>query len=421
MMRDDTLRLALAGLIAMAAALGIGRFVYTPILPAMVEALSLSKSQAGLIASANFLGYLAGALLAALPWLAPRRGTLIAALAVNAAALAAMGLTTDLYLHLALRLIGGVASAFVLVLASAMVLARLNAAGRSGLSALHFGGVGLGIAASSGVVAALGAAGAGWGDLWLASGILSLLALAAVAALMPDTRGAPAAAKTGAANGSPASLMALIAAYGLFGFGYVITATFIVAIVRGAPEIRPLEPYIWMVVGLAGAPSVAIWLRVAKGAGAKVHGAKGVAAKGVAVKGLGVLNAFALACIVEAAGVLASILWVSAAGILIAAVFLGGTFMAITALGLMAARDLAPASADRSIAWMTAAFGAGQIVGPSFAGLLFDRTGSFFMPSLAAAGALIVAAGLSLYAAAHRGRDAAPFSDLPRRQPGPGE
>jgi predicted MFS family arabinose efflux permease len=388
MTRDDSLRLALAGLIAMAAALGIGRFVYTPILPAMVEALSLSKSQAGLIASANFLGYLAGALLAVLPWLEPRRGTLFAALGVNAAALAAMGFTTDLYLHLALRLIGGVASAFVLVLASAMVLARLNAAGRSGLSALHFGGVGLGIAASSGVVAALGQAGADWRDLWIASGALSLLALAGVAVLMPALPSAPAAARTVAANGSPASLMALIAAYGLFGFGYVITATFIVAIVRGAPEIRPLEPYIWIVVGLSGAPSVAIWLRMAKGMGAKSKG---------------VLNAFALACIVEAAGVLASILWVSAAGILTAAVFLGGTFMAITALGLMAARDLAPSRADRSIAWMTAAFGAGQIIGPSFAGLLFDRTGSFFLPSLAAAGALIIAAGLSLYAAAQRG------------------
>jgi predicted MFS family arabinose efflux permease len=399
MMRDDTMRLALAGLIAMAAALGIGRFVYTPILPAMVEALSLSKSQAGLIASANFLGYLAGALLAALPWLAPRRGTLMAALGVNAAALAAMGLTTDLYLHLVLRLIGGVASAFVLVLASAMVLARLNAAGRSGLSALHFGGVGLGIAASSGVVAALGAAGADWGDLWIASGVVSLLALAGVAALMPDIRAAPAAAKVVAANGPPASLMALIVAYGLFGFGYVITATFIVAIVRGAPEIRPLEPYIWMVVGLSGAPSVAVWLRLEKV--------------------MGVLNAFALACIVEAAGVLASILWVSAAGILTAAVFLGGTFMAITALGLMAARDLAPSSADRSIAWMTAAFGAGQIVGPSFAGLLFDRTGSFFAPSLAAAGALIIAAGLSLYAAARRGGEAARLPDLPERRPSP--
>src|SRR5205823_3329381 len=140
-------RLAAGGFLAMAAAMGIGRFVYTPILPFMAESIGLTKPQAGLIASANFLGYLLGALAAASPFLAGgKRGWFIAGLAASALSTGAMGLVSGMAGFLLLRLGGGIASAFVLVFASALVLERLAAMDRPGLSALHFAGVGTGIA-----------------------------------------------------------------------------------------------------------------------------------------------------------------------------------------------------------------------------------------------------------------------------------
>jgi predicted MFS family arabinose efflux permease len=393
-MTKRPLFLSLGGLLAMAAGIGIGRFVYTPILPPMVEALHLSKSQAGLIASANFIGYLAGALLAAVRLPGSRRAWLLGWLAVNAICLGAMGLTTSMPLFLLLRLVAGTASAFILIFSSALVLDRLASAGRSGLSAVHFAGVGIGIVASAALVGTLG----DWRAMWIASGSLALLAGIAVAVIVPDDHPGPlVAARTAPFRLSPA-FAALAAAYSLFGFGYIITATFIVALVRESSQIAALEPYIWVTVGLAAAPSVALWGRL-----------------GVR---WGILNAFAAAALVEAIGVAVSVLWLTPASILLAAVFLGGTFMGLTALGLIAARETGIGDPRRRIALMTASFSAGQIVGPFFAGYAYDITGSLAMPSLVAVAALLVAALLAVVAdAQRRGADRTASASRTERRP----
>ena len=367
---------ALGGLLAIAAGIGIGRFVYTPILPPMVQALSLSKSAAGLIASANFLGYLIGALVAALPSLpGSRRAWVLGGLAVSAATTAAMGIASTFPEFLGLRLVGGAASAFVLIIGSTLVLEHLAQARRSELSALHFAGVGSGIAISAALVAGLLAFGQSWRVLWLASGALAAVALVAVVLLLPRGAAASHDSKPQARSKIGSGLRRLIIAYGLYGFGYVITATFIVAIVRATPAIRALEPVIWIVVGLSAAPSIGVWTRIARRAGLP--------------------TAFALACVVEAVGVMASVAWQTATGIFVAALLLGETFMGLTALGLIWARQLAAGDPRRALAMVTGAFGLGQIVGPAFAGMLFDRLGSFLVPSIAAALALLVAAALA--------------------------
>jgi predicted MFS family arabinose efflux permease len=95
---------------------------------------------------------------------------------------------------------------------------------------------------------------------------------------------------------------------------------------------------------------------------------------------------------VEALGVAASVLWLTPAGVLLAAALLGGTFMGLTALGLIRARRLSQGDPRRTLAVMTAAFGLGQIVGPAFAGVVYDATGSFLLPSLTAVSALMIGA-----------------------------
>lgn len=361
---------------ALAAAIGVGRFVYTPILPLMVEDLGLSRSAAGSIASMNFAGYLAGALAAASPVLrGSRRRWMIGALGASAATTAAMALFSSALAFSMLRFLGGFASAFVMVFASALVLERLAVSLRPSLPAVHFAGVGSGIAASAAIVSAMVATGAGWRALWVAGALLSLACLAGAAALIPDAA-EPVRMPQKDGGGNRSALRRLVAAYGLFGFGYVITATFLVAIVRGEPQLRPSEGYAWLIVGLAAAPSVAVWGWIARRTGNA--------------------RAYALACLLQAVAVAASVLSPSVTGIVCAALLLGGTFMGTTALGLIEARRLADGDPRRTLALMTASFGLGQIVGPAVAGTLSDATGSFIVPSLLASAALLVAATLTL-------------------------
>jgi predicted MFS family arabinose efflux permease len=367
--------IAIGGLIAMAVGIGIGRFIYTPILPSMLVSLDLSKSTAGLIASSNFAGYLIGAIGAmAIRLPGSRRAWLLGALLASTATTAAMGVTTSVATFLALRLAGGAASAFVLILASALVLDCLAAAGRPRLMALHFAGVGCGIAISATLVAVQFAAGASWAVTWQTSGAVSLLGTLAVALLLPSGEKSPSAPRSSGSTVREPRLRRFILAYGLFGFGYVITATFLVAIVRADPVIQSLEPVIWTIVGLAAAPSVVLWSSLARR--------------------IGIPTAFAIAALAEAVGVLASVVRPGTAGICLAALLLGGTFMGLTALGLMRGRELSPDN-PRVIAAMTGAFGVGQIIGPLVAGVLSDALGGFAMPSTMGAAALIAAAWLA--------------------------
>ena len=360
----------------MAVAMGIGRFVYTPILPGMMDELGLSPADAGWIASANYLGYLLGAFAAAGAWATGReRRIVLAGLVASAALAAAMGLTQSVFFFLAIRFLAGLASAFVMVFLSSIVLGRLKAAGRDDLQAKHFGGVGAGIAILSLMMMALVADAAHWQAGWFWAGGLSAAGLLAVALLVDRSPPATAAEPREPALPRSPTLTRLILAYGMFGFGYIVTATFLIAIVRQGEGGPLFEGAVWLVTGLAAFPSVYVWAGFARRFGPAM--------------------AFAVGCLLEAVGVAASVALGGLAGPIIGGFLLGGTFVAVTAYGLRAGQALAPQSPRRVFALMTGSFGIGQIVGPIVAGVLAEQTGNYFLPSMVAAAVLIAAAAIA--------------------------
>lgn len=393
--------LALAGSCSLAAGMGIGRFAYTPLLPAMQRDLELSIAAAGYVASANFLGYLLGALLAIRVSHERRSFWFIAGLAVSVATTFAMAPAQSPWVLGAIRVLAGWASAYIMIHGAAIALDALARAGRPMLFSLIAAGVGVGITMTALMTEVMSRAHASAATMWIALGVLAAVLALPASILRDPPRPQPmpqpepqpppgAVAHDTSHQPSPnerRALAWLTLAYGLLGFGYVITATFLVVIVRGTPEWRAWEMAVWLCVGLAGAPSNFFWMRVAQV--------------------IDPYRAMIAAYLLEAIGVMAAVIGGSLPMVMLGAVLLGGTFMAITAVGLTTARMLARGESGPTVARMTAAFGLGQIVGPGLGGWLAERSGSFLAPSVLAALVLIACAAMVMRARQELGLHAA--------------
>jgi MFS family permease len=389
------LAIALAGLVALGVAMGIGRFAFTPLLPMMMAEGSVSIAGASLLASANYLGYLLGALACTFqPWIARRLGwpsTVNAPRMVRGALVATALLTLGMALHLpaawpALRFAAGVGSAYAFLYTSAWCLEQLARRQQPAMGALIYVGPGAGIVASGLAASALVAVGAqasvGWGTFALLAVGLSALAWKvfdssnALPAPALATPSGPVAAPVPARAGAT-ELGALAFAYGLAGIGYIVTATFLPVIARQAlPESRWLDLF-WPLFGIGVMAGALLASRLRGGGDLRVR--------------------LAACYAIQAAGVAASLVSPTLAGFAIGSLLLGLPFTAITFFAMQEVRRLWPANAPSTMGLLTAMYGLGQIAGPPLAAALVARSGNAargFALSLWIASATLVAGAL---------------------------
>lgn len=364
---------AVGGLAALAVAMGIGRFAFTPILPMMQDEFGLTLAEGGWLASANYFGYLAGALSATLVADAARRGAIRLGLAAIALSTLAMGATDSFAAWMVLRFLPGFASAWVLVCVSAWSLERLGSAGRPALGGAVFAGVGAGIVLAGGVCLVLIQAGRASSAAW---SILGLIALAVALALWPVVGGGAVVAPIAKTDERDVpEFWRLVFCHGAFGFGYIIPATFLPVMAKQIVAEPLWFGLAWPVFGAAALLSTLAAARLTR-----LIGQREVWILGNMAMGIGVLVPIALPGL---------------AGIVIAATCVGGTFMVNTMVGMQEARAVAGPRATGLMAAMTAAFAAGQVAGPLVAALTVGPRGDF-SGSLALASVLLVASGVAL-------------------------
>lgn len=392
--------IAIAGLVALAVAIGIGRFAFTPILPMMLKDGVIDLPGASWLASANYLGYMLGALLCTLqPWLWARlpRLPLLAFSTLVRVGLGATGvLTLAMAWHVpalwpALRFAAGLTSAVVFVYTSGWCLSQLSRRGVPAMGGVIYAGPGAGIVVSgllaSGMLALHWTAATGWL-------ILGALAFGLSATVWTILRGGderlralgeprhPAAspARPPPKTSASGEMTLLALAYSLAGFGYIITATFLPVIARAALPGSAWLDLFWPIFGLGVMAGALLATRLPNEGDFRVR--------------------LAVCYVIQALGIVASLWSPSLAGFAIGSLMLGMPFTAITFFALQEVRRLRPASAASYIGLLTATYGVGQIVGPPLVALLLRRStsaGAGFTLSLEiAAGALLL--GAAMYA-----------------------
>ena len=356
-------RVAWAGAGGLVAAMGVGRFAFTPLLPVMQADHALTSSGGALVATANYAGYLAGAAALAV-W--PRVNTSLhlrawAVLLIGSEAL--MAVASGVGAFSALRFVAGVASAVVFV----GCISTVSAARRHGAStAVTFSGVGVGIALSGAVVAAIGSR-LGWQDLWLVSAALTAVFLLPmlVTDVQPEASAVSAHRERSAAH--RLTWRFLLVSYFLEGVGYIVIGTFLVAAVSAGSSAGEVGPLVWVVVGVAAAPSVALWTRCARRLGAH--------------------RVLVMALVVQAVGAVLPAVSSSPVVAVIAAALFGSTFLGVVAV-TMAVGSALPVA--RTAAILTAVYGVGQMLGPLVVAPVIGS--SYGVAFALAAGVLVVAA-----------------------------
>jgi predicted MFS family arabinose efflux permease len=378
------LKVLSAGVISLVLMLGIARFAYTPLLPLMQQQAGLGTAEGGWLAAINYMGYLSGAVVAALISDIVLKDRLYRlGLAVALITTVGMAVTDSFWLWAAMRFLAGLSSAAGLLLGSGLVLHWLIRHDHRSELGIHFGGIGLGIAFCAIAVDLMDPV-FDWREQWVLLTLVGALLAVPAWTWLPRPEAQSVTKKGAAMVDRPpgqAFLRLFMAAYFCAGAGYVVSATFIVAIVDQLPGMQGKGNWAFMIIGLAAAPACVVWDLVARR--------------------VGDINALIAAFALQIVGILLPVMTPNLPMTLLAAGLFGGTFIGIVSLVLTMAGRFYPTRPAKMMGKMTIAYGIAQILAPAITGLLAERSGTY-ADGLYLAAALMALGTLMMMILRHR-------------------
>lgn len=354
----ETLRVLASSVLGMIITVGIARFAYTPMIPEMSLGVGLTESVSGYLASANYAGYLIGALLVARLQSIPLKVMLYRVGLMGAVlTTAAMAYTTNEWLWYLLRFLAGLSSAAGVLLGAGLLMLWLLRHQQKPELGVFFSGLGLGIVVTA-LLSEVISTTFRWDQQWLVYGAAALVLLLPVWAWMPDFNdSAPTAAASTGAPTRRQFMLTLQAAYFCAGVGYVVSATFLVAIARSTPSLAESSNTIWLVVGLSAALGCWLW--------------------DVYVRRVGDWPALLQAYLLNGLSVLLLLMGDSVWLVMLSAIIYGASFIGIVSMMLALVGRLYPANPSRPMSHLTFSYGLAQMIAPAITGYLAEQQGDY--------------------------------------------
>jgi predicted MFS family arabinose efflux permease len=378
-MTHDTTRAKVlsAGIFSLILALGVARFAYTPLLPLMQQQAGLGVAAAGWLAAINYAGYLSGAVIASrISSLVLKDRLYRIGMVLAIVSTVVMGLSTNVVVWALSRYVAGLTSAAAMLLGTGLIMNWLIRHNLRSEMGIHFAGIGLGIAGCAGAVM-LFTPWLDWREQWFAFTALGCVLLVPALRWLPppDTSGLTTSGKKLQDKPpSPLYLRVFMAAYFCAGFGYVVSVTFIVAIVNQLPDLAGWGNLVFLAIGIGAAPACMNWDLIARRTGD--------------------LNALILAAVLQILGILLPVLVPDLWAAMLGSLLFGGTFIGMVSLVLSMAGRYYPTMPAKMMGKMTLSYGVAQIIGPALTGMIGARFGSYNAGLYVAAGVMVLGTAL---------------------------